>query len=930
MASPIEHVVVLMLENRSFDHLFGLHPGVDGIAGKALANRLDPAAPVSAKNPSFEAGPGASFAVERGQGPSHSLNGTNVQLFNDKTETQGPVLLSGFVRSYADALRHDRVGHPSDDELAAPMRAFSPGDLPALDALAREFVLCDRWFSEVPGPTMPNRLYVHAATSAGYAHNDWSHVFDFRTIYNSLVEAGRSWAVYFSDEVELARFSQINQQRQSFRVFEERFVDDARAGELPSYTFIVPRFAAGQEPGQLNTSMHAPQDLRPGDALVAQVYEALRAHEAAWSKTLFIVTFDEHGGFHDHVAPPRAPSPDGISSPAPDDTASFAPFFAFDRLGLRVPTLLVSPRLPRGKVDSTPYQHTSILATLRELFDLGAPLTARDAAAKSFAGLLLPEARLDTPASLPRIAAVNELALLPTDADDHPGQQPTDAIVDRLVEGWDALLKAAPKAGRFELFEVPAPRPATMAEAGAFLRSSVLRYLDRRAAAAAPGAEAAGGEPRLRSALPPESVLRETAARFRVASASSPPLPSPVAPLPRRNPLVSLTELRDLTKRFAHFGLDETTAEFITSVPRVFPHDLTGRVPRRIFDAFERYIGENDLLSFDFIERAARAGRSVGRVVVRGAGGGTLAYGTGFLIAPRLLITNHHVLSSAAEAAPSAIDLNYQMGPDDQLLEVSTFHLEPEAFFLTSEALDYTVVAVAERSAQGTRLDSFGHIPLTGDNRVTKKERVNIIQHPSGQPKQIAIRDNEVVDVLDDHLKYVTDTAPGSSGAGVFNEEWSLVALHHSGVPRRDAQGRILARDGSLWAEPLGVDRIDWESNEGVRIDRIVADLRGASLDGAARALLDAALPPTAPGTPNLRARRVEPAASTGDDLPRSDLPTPGAPEVPRPPAAAPLAPAPAPVVLPLPAAASTTVVVPLQITVSVGLAGVELTVVKG
>jgi phospholipase C len=522
VAAKIEHVVVLMLENRSFDHLFGLFPGADGIVGTGAANLLHPSLPESATNPRFPAEKGAPFAIDKGQGPSHSLNGTNVQLFNDKAGAGQSVAPSnsGFVANYADTLRHDRVGAPTPDELAVPMRCFTPDDFPALNALAREFVLCDRWFAEVPGPTMPNRLYAHAATSAGYAHNDWQHLFDFRTIYENLNDAGKSWAVYFSDDVELAKFSRINHLRDSFRIFEDRFSADAKGGKLPSYTFIIPRFASAKASGAAANSMHAPDDPRPGDALVADVYEALRASEEAWGKTLLIVTFDEHGGFFDHVAPPSAPNPDDLSSPAPGDPASFAPVFGFDRLGLRVPTILVSPWLPKGKIDSTPYQHTSILATAKAIFGLPSFLTRRDASARSFEGLLGEAPRADTPQTLPRIAG-EEAAPAASTSPDHPSNQPPDELIESLVAGWDAILKATPGVnGGFEVYLPPEPKPATHGEAQVFLKKSVLQYLQYRArevAEEAAAKEAAAKEAAAREAAAAKEAAAKAAAKREAA-----------------------------------------------------------------------------------------------------------------------------------------------------------------------------------------------------------------------------------------------------------------------------------------------------------------------------------------------------------------------------------------------------------------------------
>ena len=167
----IQHVVVLMLENRSFDHIFGYRAGVNGLGGNEF-NLLDPTKPVSERNPAFYVSNGAPFAVPVGQGPGHSFADANVQQFNNENgPARGfPAKNSGFVRSYQTELTYaDRVRNATDEEIRVVMEAFAPGRLPSIDALADAFCVCDNWFSEVPGPTQPNRLYMHAATSAGYA-----------------------------------------------------------------------------------------------------------------------------------------------------------------------------------------------------------------------------------------------------------------------------------------------------------------------------------------------------------------------------------------------------------------------------------------------------------------------------------------------------------------------------------------------------------------------------------------------------------------------------------------------------------------------------------------------------------------------------------------------------------------------------------------
>ena len=174
--------------------------------------------------------------------------------------------------------------------------------------------------------------------------------FDEKTIYELLDQNGKTWATYDFDQNEVRQFPALGSKTSSFKRFESDFANDIKSGRLPNYSFLIPRFFA--KTGPVN-SMHGPYDVRPADQLVAQTYNALRSNPSIWNKTVFIVTMDEHGGFYDHVVPPRLrnDSLDSFSSPPPGDSASWVPAFKFDRLGLRVPTLIISPWVAAGRVD---------------------------------------------------------------------------------------------------------------------------------------------------------------------------------------------------------------------------------------------------------------------------------------------------------------------------------------------------------------------------------------------------------------------------------------------------------------------------------------------------------------------------------------------------------------------------------------------------
>jgi endonuclease G len=224
----------------------------------------------------------------------------------------------------------------------------------------------------------------------------------------------------------------------------------------------------------------------------------------------------------------------------------------------------------------------------------------------------------------------------------------------------------------------------------------------------------------------------------------------------------------------------------------------------------ERVIGDNDMVGSAFLELGVLRVKPVCRIRVNDAAGNPLGMGTGCLVGPGLLLTNHHVLESADEAAKSLAEFNFQLDVNGQHVQVNVFRIRPDVFFRTDVQFDFTVVAVDPKATNGTELASFGYVQLIeSTGKVVNKEAINIIQHPEGQEKQYALRENRLVDVLDDFLHYETDTAPGSSGSPLFSDQWELVGLHHSGVPKKDAAGNILTRDGRIWASSMGESAID-------------------------------------------------------------------------------------------------------------------------
>lgn len=253
----------------------------------------------------------------------------------------------------------------------------------------------------------------------------------------------------------------------------------------------------------------------------------------------------------------------------------------------------------------------------------------------------------------------------------------------------------------------------------------------------------------------------------------------------------------------------------------------------------ERIINQTrDLLSVEFLEIGLDVARSVGRITYMGQ-----ATGTGVLVAPGVIMTNNHVLDSVESAEAADFELDYEPNLFGAAKSVQSFRLQPRRFFFTSRELDYTIVAVIDRSHRGADIEDYGYRPLIAqDGKIMKGEPVNIIGHPAGQPKQVVVRDSYLVDLpnidnADFYFHYTGDTEKGSSGSPVFNDQWEMVALHHSGIPKTTDDGNLVAKNGQVIQavrDPNGVianldqleDQIEWEANEGIRVSRIVRNFR--------------------------------------------------------------------------------------------------------
>jgi phospholipase C len=411
----IQRFVVLMLENRSFDHLLGYlktqSPDVYGLVDGEYSNFPDP---LTKLKPPVAVSPTASYNMPFD--PPHEFCDVQKQLYGPDPTGQlcsnprvSPAPMNGFLycgNSVADAPNSTATGQGR-----RVMECMAAGQVPYLTLLAQEFALFNFWYSSLPGPTWPNRFFVHAGTSGGLSDSPGTEAivlgYSFKngTIYHALSNAEKDWRIYHDGLPQTAgidslRLSYIDPFTRSFREM-KYFAQDVKDGLLPEYTFIEPQYDTGDNFVNGN-SMHPLNDVRTGDVqLVKAVYETLR-NSNYWQDTMFIITFDEHGGFYDHVPPPAA-------VPTGDDAkyANKADNFAFDLYGVRVPAIVISAYTKKGTVignnpgdATTMFDHTSILATVEARFGLP-PLGARDKVANTLeVALNLDAPRDDAPTVL--------------------------------------------------------------------------------------------------------------------------------------------------------------------------------------------------------------------------------------------------------------------------------------------------------------------------------------------------------------------------------------------------------------------------------------------------------------------------------------------------------------------------------------------------
>jgi phospholipase C len=430
LQATIAHIVVLMLENRSFDNLLGWlyaeerppdgqhFEGLTSDLWNPLDNLDADGIPFIEKVPIERNGQPKTLHGRPLQNPARftlpdpdpgeGFKDTNHQLFQKydvALQYPPPPTNMGFVQNYQNAMLYGTFSFGDDPgNPRAIMKCYTPEQTPVLSALARGFAVCDHYHCSVPSQTIPNRDFVHAATSTGHVNNGPVATCDARTIFNQIqdaIDAGRtdlSWRIFGNNPLAAGKDAAGRAAGDHFsltrlimtRLHDSRFdanfgtLDDfaanCRTGALPSYSFLEPSYG-----GTGQNDQHPPSDIRAGEQLIADVYNMVKA-SPAFEKTLLVITYDEHGGCYDHVPPPGgAKNPDPAKAPGQDG-------FLFNRFGVRVPCVLVNPYIRRGLIPRpsgfTPFDHTSIIKTAQTCFRLAGSLTERDKAAPDFSCVL--------------------------------------------------------------------------------------------------------------------------------------------------------------------------------------------------------------------------------------------------------------------------------------------------------------------------------------------------------------------------------------------------------------------------------------------------------------------------------------------------------------------------------------------------------------
>ncbi|HTQ61162.1 MAG TPA: alkaline phosphatase family protein [Candidatus Solibacter sp.] len=343
----LKHIVVLMMENRSFDHMLGglslvmengkkKYPKINGLTG----NESNP----DTQGAIVKVQPNAKFQGQLDPDPDHHFTGVDLQLYGGQPPGPGRVAnMQGFVKDYFTQTNDVNRSHNI-------MYYFTPDKLPVLTTLATQFALFNGWFSSIPGPTICNRAFAHYGTSFGQVGMDLFYILDtaISSIYERMIQARHTAKIYYYDQqsstMEIVNL--LKSQPQIFGSYSQ-FIADCASNKLPEYSFIEPSYNDHPGPGGgeiLASDQHPDHNIQEGERFIANIYNAIRANPDLWKSTLLLIVYDEHGGIYDHVVPPKCISDGYFAKPADTGTGET---FNFDRLGVRVPAIAISPYISK-------------------------------------------------------------------------------------------------------------------------------------------------------------------------------------------------------------------------------------------------------------------------------------------------------------------------------------------------------------------------------------------------------------------------------------------------------------------------------------------------------------------------------------------------------------------------------------------------------
>ncbi|KAH8812273.1 phosphoesterase superfamily protein [Xylogone sp. PMI_703] len=425
LKDKIKNVIFLCMENRSVDNLLGgqTHKGIENpINNGPYCN------PYNISDPSA-----GSFCSEPkdfdsvANDPSHAVTGNNMEFYGEFTPDNAAIASGALVPNNLGFITEQIHNYGSKANITAlaiqVMNYYTEDQVPVLTSLVENFLTFNHWHSDLAGPTDPNRLALTSGSSHGHGKNlgtDYNYGFNFTSIFQAVTESGNTWKNYWDTaggtgpEAKAYTWTQATN-NSGLVVPMTQFYTDAVAGNLPTFSYLNPSCC-----GVGTTSMHDSGLVSDGEAFIKKVYDSLRAGPQ-WENSLFIITFDETGGFHDHVAPPLAPRPDNLSySEAAPNGVTYT--YNFDRLGGRVPTWLISPWIEQGAVEqfgtnsfgeTVSYCASSVLRTLGYLWDFE-PFTPRVEWAPSFDHLIQTKSRSDAISALPTAVTFADPSIIPT------------------------------------------------------------------------------------------------------------------------------------------------------------------------------------------------------------------------------------------------------------------------------------------------------------------------------------------------------------------------------------------------------------------------------------------------------------------------------------------------------------------------------------